>query len=244
MKAALTILAALWLSTSEAQKTYESISFQMSLPQGDYKKTYPKTGTGMILGLIHQLGSKSRIGIGGEIGLLQINQKSERYEGYFRNQYHTYYVSSASYVFTIAPKLRLYYPLETKSVKIFSDLSIGMNVFNTASGISHDRERRTVIDYIFNDNYYVEDIQDSTLNHTYWALRAGFGTGAEIFMGKKKNIVLTLKLSYFYGSHVKYFTHPVVDGFQFTVTPKESRTSMLILETGFRFRIFSNQQKK
>src|SRR5450631_3963919 len=90
------------LAETQAQHNTLSFSFQMSLPAGNYKDTYPKTGTGLLLGYLHSFPSQPSVAIGGEIGLIVMNEKNDRYNGTYLNEYNTYYVSASSYIFTIA----------------------------------------------------------------------------------------------------------------------------------------------
>ena len=73
------------------------------------------------------------------------------------------------------------------------------------------------------------------------SLRAGVGAGAEITIGKEKKTILVFKLSYLYGSTAKYFSRPAVENLQVTLFHKESKTPMLLVETGVRFIIFTKE---
>ncbi len=64
------ILSFLFLAKTNAQLNNAAISFQLDLPQGDYKKTYNKLGTGFLFGIVHRLHDKLLIVLGGEIGFL------------------------------------------------------------------------------------------------------------------------------------------------------------------------------
>lgn len=209
----------------------------MSLPQGDYKETYPKTGTGFLFGFVHHLPHTSSVGFGGELGFMQVNNANETYDGYYHNRYNTYSVGSTSYIFSIAPKLRVNFPVLQNTMKIFMDFSIGTNIFLTSSVISHDK-------YTF---WEIEPgpkvIIDSSSSHNYWAFRAGAGLGTDISIGKRKKIVAEVKCSYLYGSNAKYFSHPSIENQQINLVPKESKTSMLLAEAGFRFKMCNKKNR-
>jgi hypothetical protein len=224
----------LLLVKTQAQQNTVSLSFQMSLPVGDYKNTYPKTGTGFLLSYIHRLPLLPSAGIGGEIGFLQMNATDGRYEGAYRNEYHTYIVSASNYIFTIAPKLRIELYTIKKTGKLFIDCSIGANIFFSYAAISHNGS------YDILTNTY-KDIRDSSSSSGYLVLRAGIGTGMELPLGKKKKRYLLLKGSYIYGGKAKYFSHPTIDQLQIRLEPKESKTCMLLAELGLRFNIGSKK---
>jgi len=230
------IVASLLFTKTEAQINYASLSFQLSLPQGDYKQTYPKTGTGFLFDIVHQLQDNSFIGAGGEAGFMQLNHTDEIYNGYYQNKYNTYHVGSTSYIFSIAPKLRVNFPVLQNTMKIFLDFSVGTNIFFTSSGISHDKH--TFFSGIDPNDFSSKLIIDSSSSHSYWALRAGCGAGTEMLMGKKKKLAFIFKFSYLYGGNAKYFSHPDIQNLQITLVPQESKTSMLLAEAGIRFKIF------
>ncbi len=59
------ILSFLFLAKTSGQVNDAVLSFQLNLPQGDYKKTYNKLGTGFLFGIVHRLHIKSFIDHGG-----------------------------------------------------------------------------------------------------------------------------------------------------------------------------------
>ncbi len=239
------ILSFLFFSEVTAQLNNAAISFQLNLPQGDYKKTYNKLGTGFLLGVVHRLNDKSFIGFGGEIGFLQVSQAGNEYKGFFRNKYDKYSVGVTSYILTVAPKLSINLVTFKGSIKVFIDFTIGTNIFLTSSSISHEKGYNVLTDtYDFlTDTHSRRPVKiDSSSSHSFWALRAGAGIGTAIPIGKNKKIFALLKCSYLYGSYAKYFSHPAVQNLQITIVPKESNTSMLLTEAGFRFKIFNRKK--
>lgn len=202
---------------------------------GSYKATYPKTGTGLLLGYLHPLALQPAVAIGGEAGLLQMNSKSERYTGYYRNEYHPYIIATSNYIFTLAPKLRIELLTVLKTGKIFIDCSIGTNIFFSHTAISHDYDYNFIRNDVLGSGF--TSATDSSRSHGYWALKAGIGPGITMPLGKKGHTQLLLKCSYNYGSNAAYFSHPAINQLQITLEPKKSNTSMLLAELGFRFNI-------
>lgn len=145
---------------------------------------------------------------------------------------------------TIAPKLAINLVTLKNSMKFFIDFTIGTNMFLTYSAISHKKEYNILTDtYDFlTDTHSRRRVKiDSSSSHSYWALRAGAGIGTAIPFGKNKKMSLLFKCSYLYGSYAKYFSHPAIQNLQITIVPKESNTSMLLTEAGFRFKMFNKK---
>jgi hypothetical protein len=226
----------LLLAKTQAQINSANLSFQLSLPQGDYKKTYNKLGTGLLFGVVHQLKHNSCIGIGGEIGILQVSNADNTYTGYYHNIYHTYNISATNYILSVIPKLRANLFTFKNEGKVFIEFRIGTNIFFTYAAISHDYG----YDIITNGPRFKID---SSFSHSSWALRAGLGPGIEMPVSKNKNLGLFFKCSYLYGSRAVYFSHPSIAGLQITLVPKQSKTSMLLAETGIRFKLFNKKNK-
>ncbi len=237
------ILSFLFFAKTNAQLNNAAVSFQLHLPQGDYKKTYNKLGTGFLLGIVHRLHDKSFIGLGGEIGFLQVSQAGDEYKGYFQNKYNKYSIGVTNYILTLAPKLSINLVTLKNSIKVFFDFTIGTNIFLTSSSISHEKGYNILTDtYDFFTGTHSERVKiDSSSFHGYWALRAGAGIGTAIPIGKSKKISVLFKCSYLYGSYAKYFSHPAVQNLQINIVPKESNTSMLLTEAGLRFKIFNRK---
>lgn len=236
MRLAFIILIILVFAKANAQINYFSVNFQMSLPQGNYKETYPKTATGFLFGFAHHLQHTSSVGFGGELGFMQVNNANETYDGYYHNRYNTYSIGATGYIISAAPKLSIDLLTLKHSINIFLDCSIGTNIFLTYSAITHDGG------YDILTNSYVLKT-DSSSTHSYWALRTGGGLGADITIGKKKKVVAELKCSYLYGSNAKYFSHPSIENREVNLILKESKTSMLLAEAGFRFKVFNRRRK-
>ncbi len=229
------------LAGAQAQQNTISLSFQMSLPLGTYKQTYPKTGTGLLLGYLHPLPSQAAVAIGGEAGLLQVNSKSERYTGYYRNEYHPYIVATSNYIFTVAPKIRIELLTVFKTGKIFIDGSIGTNIFFSYTAISHDYDYNFIRSDVLGSGF--TSATDSSRSHGCWALKAGIGPGIALPLGQKAGTQLLLKCSYVYGSNAVYFSHPAINQLQIHLEPKQSNTSMLLAELGFLFKISGKKAK-
>jgi hypothetical protein len=235
----------LFLLKTEAQTNRASLTFQMSLPQGDYKKAYPKTGTGFIFGVVHHLQANPFIGIGGEMGLLQVSNDNTTYAGYYHNHYNYYYISATNYIFTVAAQLRIDLSAPHKSVKYFIDFSVGTNIFFTYSAISHDGGVDII--QVITEGDIIPPLPknlkiDSSSSHSYWALRTGAGIGTEIPVGKNKKLSLLLKCSYLYGSNAQYYTHPDAQNLQISLRPDESGTSVFLAEAVIRFKIFNKKR--
>lgn len=236
MRCIFIILFMFLLAKANAQINSASLNFQMSLPQGHYKETYPKTGTGFLFGFVHRFQPTSSVGFGGELGFMQINNANETYDGYYHNRYNTYSIGTTGYIISAAPKLSIDLLTLKHSMNIFLDCSIGTNIFLTYSAITHDGG------YDILTNSYVLKT-DSSSAQSYWTFRAGAGLGADISIGKRKKIAAEVKCSYLYGSNAKYFSHPSIENRQINLIPKESKTSMLLAEAGFRFQMFNRRRK-
>ncbi len=237
------ILSFSFFSNITAQLNHAAVSFQLNLPQGDYKKTYNKLGTGFLFGIVHGLHDKSFIGLGGEIGFLEVSRAGDEYKGYFQNKYNRYSIEVTNYILTIAPEFGINLVTLKNSMKVFIDFTIGTNIFLTYSAISHEKGYNILTDtYDFLTDTHINRVKiDSSSFQSYWALRAGAGIGTAIPIGKNKKMSVLFKCSYLYGSHAKYFSHPAVQNLQITIVPKESNTSMLLTEAGFRFKIFNKK---
>ncbi len=232
------LIAATFLSLTKAyaQSNHASLTFQADLPQGDYKDHYSKLGTGLLLGFTHILKSKPSIAIGSDVGLLQVSNAGNSYTGLYRNSNHNYYASATNYIITVAPKLKINLFTFKKSATVFTDLTIGTNIFYTYAAISHYHGHEFL-------SRRPRSITDSSFSHGSLALRCGLGLGTEIPLGKKNKLALLLKFSYLYGSKANYFSNPHVQGLQITLTPQQSKTSMFLAETGIRFSIFNKRNK-
>ncbi len=244
MRFLIIILSFLFFAKTNGQVNNAALSFQLNLPQGDYKKTYNKLGTGFLFGIVHQLPNKSFVSVGGEFGFLQVSQADDRYTGYFQNKYNTYTIGATNYILTIAPKLAINLVTLNNSVRVFIDFTIGTNMFLTYSDISHKKgyDFLTNTYYILTNTYTDRVKIDSSSFHSYWALRAGAGIGTAIPIGKNKKMSVLFKCFYLYGSYAKYFSHPAIHNLRITLVPKESKTSMLLAEAGVRFKIFNKKK--
>lgn len=191
------------------------------MPQGDYKRTYPVTSTGMIFSMVYRLKPDSPVSIGGELGVLQVSASKKHYGDYL--------VSSNNHIISLSPVVRVDLLEEDKKSNLFVDVKFGCNLFLTAATISSDYEdpltNTTVVTY-----YYSEF-------KTSYAFRAGTGVGFERMIGKKGRVWWLVKGSYLYGSHARYYAKPKIDGMNITLFPRQSKTSMILGEAGIRFSI-------
>ncbi len=227
----------LLLAPSQAQQNSLSLTFQMSLPMGGYKKNYPKTGAGVLCGYLHSFATEPfTVSLGFEAGLLEMSEKDTTFNGIFRNTPGHYVVSASNYIFTLSPKLRIDLFSIGKSGKVFIEESIGANIFFSYAGVSHDVGYDPITDQT--SVHY-----DSSAASSYWVLRAAAGAGIEMGLGKKTSTKLLFKFSYVYGAWSKYYTNPSIDQFQISMVPKESATCMLLAECGFRFRLGGKKDK-
>ncbi len=219
-----------------AQVNTASLTFQLSVPQGEYKDHYSKTGTGLLFSYTHRLKDKPGIALGGDMGILQVSKAGNSYSGLYRNRNDNYYASATNYIITIASKLRGYVFTFKGSVRVFIDLTIGTNIFFTYASISHYHGREFL-------SRRPRLVTDSSFSHSSLSLRCGLGVGTEISIDKKNKLALLLKCTYLYGSMVNYFSHPHVKGLEITLTPLQSRSSMFLAEAGVRFGMFNKKKK-
>jgi hypothetical protein len=228
------ILFLLFVEQTSAQFNYATLSFQLSFPQGDYKQTYPKTGSGILFGIMHQMKNES-FEAGGDIGLLQVSNANKRYEGSLNGNYFNYYVSATNYIITIAPKARVHLLYFKNNGSVFVDGTIGTNMFLTYGAISHNEAYNILI-----DDYNLKI--DSSVSHVSWALRAGIGIGMVMPLNKKNTVALIIKGSYLYGGRVTYYANPAIHDLSISFEEKLSFTSMFLAEAGIRFDIFNKEK--
>jgi hypothetical protein len=225
----LIILSLLFIFLSYSQEKNATLSFQTTFPQREYKQVYPVTATGLMFGITQQLKKSQAISVGAELGILQVSGKFKNYTGYYNNEYNTYVVASWNDIITLATLFRANLLNQNKEWNLFVDVSFGTNLFITTSSISRnipdpfsDRDR---VEY-----YYID-------NHTSFTFRAGTGMGIEIPFGRKKKVAALLKGSYLYGSHADYYAKPIINNTQILLFPRNSKTTMLLLEAGVRFNL-------
>ena len=108
------------------------------------------------------------------------------------------------------------------------DLLAGTNLFFSTVDIS----RIT----FYGDTEYAGG--NSTKGH--WAFTWGPGLGVEIPLNKNHDLALSIKGSYLFGSHTKYLSDPYIDNSgEVFFTQRESETTMLLMEVGVRFGMWS-----
>jgi hypothetical protein len=65
------------------QKTITTISFQLSVPQQEYKRTYPVTGAGIRWSVMHRPSADVPLSIGGELGFVVTSTDSKYFDLYY-----------------------------------------------------------------------------------------------------------------------------------------------------------------
>ncbi|MES1181885.1 MAG: hypothetical protein ABUL44_03730 [Flavobacterium sp.] len=230
----LLLFSSIYILTSLAQTNTGELTFQMSLPQGGYKKTYPATGTGLMLSALHQMKKTPSFRAGIELGFLQISGKDKSYTGVYDNEYNTFLVASWNYIITTAALFRINLMPEVKPWNVFTEVSFGANLFTTGASVSREQYSDISRDFDQVKYYYNE-------SHNDWSLRAGVSAGAEFPFGKKKIAAAVCKFSYLYGSKATYYAKPVFQGTQIILNPRQSQTSMLLTEAGIRLGLFNKK---
>jgi len=226
----------LLVNKAYAQANTATLNLQVCFPQGDYKKTYPVTSSGLIFGIAHTLKDQPAFSIAGEVGILQVSGANKYYTGFYNNEYNTFVVASWNHILTFAATLKVNLLSEDESWKLYIDCSFGSNAFVTFSSISRDLYRDPITNTDVTKFYY-SDL------HTAWTLRAGGGMEVEIPLGLQKKIALVFKGSYLYGSNASYYARPAIHNTHINLAPRSSNTSMLLAETGIRFGIFNKQKE-
>lgn len=220
-------LLVFFISAINAQKTISTVSFQLNFPQGEYKSTYPKTGVGIRWNILHRFHENDALSIGGELGYLATASTSRDFDVFYLGYYDRYRVSATNNILSLAFKARADLIPSHKTVQLFVDGTIGTNLFFSSANISRET--------------YFGSSQYGAGNSTkgYWAFIFGPGAGVEIPLGRRRELALSFKGSYLFGSNTKYLTDPYIDANgDVYFTQRESRTSMIIVEVGVRFGIF------
>lgn len=230
----LSVITFTFFNVTSAQSNEGTLTFQAGFPQAIYKKTYPVISTGLLFSVLHPLKTKAPVSIGGEIGILEVSGSDKFYTGVYDNEYNSFLVASWNHIVTLAALLKLEL-LNTKSLNVYVDGTIGSNMFLTATTISRDLYIGPITHLIKNKYYYSD-------RHASYTLRAGAGLGIEIPFGKQKKIAALLKGSWLYGSTAKYYAHPEINNTQIILFPRTSETTMLLAETGIRFSIFNKKR--
>jgi hypothetical protein len=210
--------------SANAQRAFSTISAQINFPQNEYRFTYPKTGVGVRWNIMHRLGQESSVSIGGELSFLVNGSDSRGFDVYYLGFYDRYQLNASNNVFGFAFKTRADLVRQDQQVQIFLDGTIGTNIFFSSVNVT----RQTFLGG-------TENVHGNSTTG-YWALVFGPGVGIDIPVGKTKQLAITLKGSYLFGTNTKYLTDPYIDndGDVF-FTKKQSRTDMILLEAGARF---------
>lgn len=212
------------------QKTSTTISLQLSFPQGEYKETFPVTGYGLRWNIMHRPNLNVPVSIGGELGFLVTGNTSKLFDVFYLGFYDRYRISATNNVFSIAFKARGdLLPFE-KRTQLFVDATVGTNLFFSSVDISRET--------FFGQSQY----SGGNSTKGYWAFIFGPGMGVEIALGKRREVALLFKGSFHFGSRTKYLTDPYIDN-NGTVyfTQRESKTNMILAETGVKFGIFNRR---
>jgi hypothetical protein len=210
--------------SANGQRTFSTVSIQVNFPQAEYKATNPVTGVGGRWNVMQRLGKESPISIGGELNFLVSGSDSRQMDVYYLGFYDRYQLTANNNVFGIAFKTRADLVPGRNPVQPFIDGTIGTNIFFSSVDVS----RQTFLGG-------TENVNGKTTKG-YWAFVFGPGAGVDIVLGKRREIALTLKGSYLFGTNTKYLTDPYIDNEgKVFFTRKESRTDMIIAEAGVRF---------
>ena len=219
--------------SAAAQRTISTIGLQLSFPQGEYKATYPVTGVGVRWDILFRPSPEIPLSIGGELGFLVTGTDSRYFDLYYLGYFDRYRVTASNNIVSMAFKARADLVSPEKPVLFFVDATIGTNLFFS----SVDLERET----------YFGNSQSAGGNSSkgYWAFSWGPGAGIEIPLGKSKEIALSLKGSWLFGTNTKYLTDPYIDNNgNIFFTERESKTDMVITEAGMRFSITGNKNRR
>lgn len=212
------------------QKTISTISLQLSFPQDEYKATYPKTGVGIRWNILHRFSENAPLSIGGEIGYLVTSSSSRAFDVYYLGFYDRYRISATNNILNLAFKTRADLFPADKAVQVFVEGTVGSNLFFSSVDVSRET--------FFGDSQYAGG--NSTKG--YWSFIFGPGLGVEIPLGKRREVALSFKSSYLFGSNTKYLTDPYIDNNgNVYFTQRESKTNMIIAEAGLRFGIFNRR---
>lgn len=233
MRQLLVLLLILFSFPLLGQKTITTISFQLSFPQQEYKRTYPVTGAGIRWNVLHRPSADVPLSIGGELGFLVTSSDSKYFDLFYLGYYDRYRITASNNIATLAFKARADLIPDERPVQLFVDATIGTNLFFS----NVDIERET----FFGSSQY----RGGRSTKGRWSFIWGPGLGLEIPLGKRKEMALAFKTSYLFGTNTRYLTDPYIDN-SGTVyfTERESKTDMLLTEAGIRLGIFNNPRKR
>ncbi len=216
-------------SVASAQKTITTLSLQLSFPQDEYRDAYSATGVGLRWNVMHRP-QESPLSIGGELGFLINGSDSRSFDIYYLGFYDRYRISATNNIVSLAFKVRADLVPNENSMQLFVDATAGTNLFFSSVDVSRET--------YFGQSDYAGG--NSTKGH--WAFVWGPGVGVEIPLSKNKRTALSVKGSYLFGSRTKYFTDPYIDNNgEVYFTQRESETTMLLMEAGVRFGLFSRR---
>ncbi len=223
--------ALLLLAPLFGQKTISTLSLQLSFPQEEYKETYNVTGVGLRWNVLTRPNINIPISIGGELGFLVNGSRSRSFDVFFLGLYDRYRVTAANNIVSLAFKARADLIPHDKTLQLFIEGTVGTNLF--FSSVNVNRET------FFGQSDYAGG--NSTKG--YWAFVWGPGAGLEIPVSKDRQTAVSIKGSYLFGSHTRYLTDPYIDNNgEVFFTERESKTTMLLIEGGVRFGIFSKKK--
>src|SRR5687768_1321854 len=227
----LIMLTCLITGIAYGQKAIGTIAMQLSFPQQEYKETYPVTGAGLRFNVLFRPSPDVPISIGGELGFLVTSNDSKYFDLYYLGFFDRYRISASNNIATLAFVTRADLIPHDKPIQLFVDGTIGTNLFFSTVDI----ERET----FFGNSQY----QGGRSTKGRWAFIWGPGMGVEIPIGKRKEMAISLKSSYLFGTNTKYLTDPYIDN-SGTVyfTERESKTDMIITTAGLRLGLFNNKR--
>jgi hypothetical protein len=210
--------------TFYGQRTSMSVSGQLSFPQGDYKSTFPVTGYGLRINVMHKPKLDLPLSIGGDLGFMVTGNSSRLFDIYYYGFYELFRVTATNNVISLAFKARADLIPADKPVQLFVDGTVGTNLYFSSVDITRE-------------TYYGQnDFGGGNSSKGYWSFLFGPGVGVEVALNKRKDAHLLLKGSYQFGSSTKYLTDPYIDNNgDAYFTQRESKTDMIITELGIRF---------
>jgi len=230
MKIIYTFLFFLFALSARAQETFATLSFQLSFPQQEYKETFPRTGWGGRLGIMHRF-ADGPFSVGGEAGYLVTGRDRERFRVPFYGRDNHLEVTATNNIVTLAGKARADLLPQQKDLQIFIEGSVGTNVFFSKANYDYGN----YYDYYYDYYGYYPDNNNSVSSKNRWTFIWGPGLGMELAVGKKKDVSIMAKASYIFGGDTRYLTDPYIDGnADVYFTERRSKTDMIMAEIGLR----------
>ncbi len=211
--------------TSYAQNIEGSITFDMGLPQAEFKDNVNKAGLGVAVEAGFRLGKRSPFLLGVSLGALTYGT-DRRYESFYDFPDLTVEVVNSYNILQGHLFLR-FQPFNRGAIRPYLDILGGVNYLYAKTAIE-DWDDETDI---------------SSVNFEDTALSYGAGIGLLIHMGRTRpdrpgergmEFLLDLKARYLIGGNAQYLQEGsiVVDGQDVTYFYDESRTNLLSFQVG------------